>query len=203
MSVDNFKQIREILEFDSIDEFYFLQVLQRKKDALEGRKVNGTNNNSRLIKAYYVKSLEQFDFIKPEIIELCKVFNARAGINLNRRSFEKTAFQTLKLVTDNLINKNFDKVHKTYSSAAGKFSHDREKKWIVDLDGEEENTFDYIYNMAEFIDGLEPIGEKTVCRIPSKNGSHLITSPFNLKEFKDRYPKTDVQKNNPTNLFIP
>lgn len=31
-------------------------------------KVNGVNNNSRLVKAYYVNSLEYLDFITPEII---------------------------------------------------------------------------------------------------------------------------------------
>lgn len=203
MSVNNFKEIRVLLEFKSSDEFYFLQILQRKKDFKDGQKVNGTNNNSRLIKAYYIKSLEQFDFIEKEVIALCELFNARAGINLNKRSFEKTALQHLKLVTDNIINKNYDKVYKTYSSAAGKFSHDNNKKWIIDLDGDEENTFDFIYNLNEFITNIEPVGEKTICRIPSKNGSHLITSPFNLAEFKKQYPKIDVQKNNPSNLYIP
>ena len=201
--IDNFKIIKPLLKWNSSDDYYFLQVIQRKKDAVKGTKVNGTNNNSRLIKAYYIKSLEYLDFVTSEIIELCKVFNARAGINLNKRSFEKTALQHLKLVTDNIINKNYDKVYKTYSSAAGKFSHDSNKKWIIDLDGEDENSFDYIYNMNEVIYNIEPVGEKTICRIPSKNGSHLITSPFNLQKFKEKYPQICIQKNNPTNLFIP
>lgn len=201
--VNNFEQIKALLDWDNADQFYFLQVIQRKKDAKPGTKVNGTNNNSRLIKAYYVKSIEYLEFIEPEVIELCKVFNARAGINLNKRSFEKTALQNLKLVTDNLINKNFDKVYKTYSSAAGKFSHDKNKKWIIDLDGDKENSFDFIYNMNEIISNIEPIGDKTICRILSKSGSHLITSPFNLQKFKEEYPNIDIQKNNPTNLYIP
>lgn len=97
--VDNFDRIRKLLNFRSKDDFYFVQVLQRKKDH-NNTKVNGTNNNSRLIKVYYISSLEYFDFVKPEIIELCKVFGARAGINLNRRSFERMAFHHLKKVTD-------------------------------------------------------------------------------------------------------
>lgn len=203
--VDNFEQIRKLLEWNSEDDFYFLQILQRKKDAKEGVKVNGTNNNSRLIKAYYIKNAEYFDFIKPEVIELCKLFNARASLNLNKRSFEKTALQHLKLVTDNIINKNYDKVYKTYTSACGKFSHDSKKKWIIDLDGEEQNTFDYIYNLDDFLKRIQPYDydSKTICRIPSKDGSHLITTPFNVADFKKEYPELDVQKNNPTNLFIP
>jgi len=199
---NNFDIIKPLLKWDNNDQFYFLQVLQRKKDAAPGLKVNGTNNNSRLIKAYYVKSLEYLDFIEPEVIELCKIFGARAGFNLNRRSFEKTALQHLKLVTDNIINKNYDKVYKTYSSAAGKFNHDNNKKWIIDIDKEEMPLVDEI---KDFINTLQPYDEvnKIICEIPSKTGLHLITSSFNLGDFKKKYPAIDVQKNNPTNLYIP
>ena len=31
----------------------------------------------------------------------------------------------------------------------------------------------------------------------------IITKPFNLKQFKDKYPDIDVHKNNPTILYIP
>lgn len=75
---DNFDKIIPLLNWRTSDDFYFLQILQRKKDHKEGIKVNGANNNSRLIKAYYVKSLESLNFYKPKIIELCKLFNARA-----------------------------------------------------------------------------------------------------------------------------
>jgi len=199
--VNNFTQIRRLLDFKSNDDFYFLQILQRKKDHKDGQKVNGTNNNSRLIKAYYVKSIEQFDFIEKEVIQLCDLFNARAGINLNKRSFEKTALQHLKLVTDNIINRNYDKVYKTYSSAAGKFSHDNNKKWIIDIDKDELHLVDEIIRIIEKI---MPIGTpKIITTIPSKSGVHLITTAFNLQEFKINFPSIDVQKNNPTNLYIP
>lgn len=202
--VNNFEIIKPLLKWDNEDQFYFLQVLQRKKDAAPGMKVNGTNNNSRLIKAYYVKSLEYLEFITPEVIALCDLFNARAGINLNKRSFEKVALQHLKLVTDNIINKNYDKVYKTYSSAAGKFSHDNVKKWIIDIDKEEMESLEGI---KYGIEGLPPVtteGEsKIIAEIPSRTGVHLITTPFRLDFFKDLYPHIDVQKNNPTNLYCP
>ena len=210
---DNFNLIEPLLDFSDADSYYFVQVLQRKKDAKKDSKVNGTNNNSRLIKAYYVKSKEYLDFVKPEIIELCHIFNARAGINLNKRSWEKTALQHLKLVTDNLINKNYDKIYKSYSSAAGKFSHDNNKKWIVDIDKEDLPFLDVI-KLA--LRSCEPNigGSKVIMEIPSKTGVHLITSPFNreyfpkiLNQLLEPYQlenciNLDIQTNNPTNLFI-
>ena len=49
--IDNFEQISKLLTFTSEDEFYFVQVLQRKKDNPGG--YLGSNNSSRLIKAYW------------------------------------------------------------------------------------------------------------------------------------------------------
>ena len=200
--INNFHLIKPLLKFESKDDFYFIQILQRKKDHKQG-KVNGTNNNSRLIKAYYVYSEEYLDFITPEIIELCKLFNARAGINLNRRSFEKMALQHLKKVTDQIINKSFDKAAKAYPSVVGAFSNESDKRWILDIDDPVENEIN-MPAISDYIDTLQPIGEqKTVAIMPSKSGFHIITRPFNLKDFKEKYPEIEVHKNNPTNLYIP
>ena len=100
--VDNFEQIGNLLSFKSDDEFYFLQILQRKKDNPSG--YLGSNNSSRLVKAYYIKSKEQLFKQKEEIVKLCQVFNARAGINLNKRSYHKTAFNTLKTISDHFFS---------------------------------------------------------------------------------------------------
>lgn len=203
--VNNFKIIKPLLSWNSPDEFYFIQILQRKKDATPGMKVNGTNNNARLIKAYFVKSLESLEFIEPEIIELCKVFNARAGINLNKSSFKKLAIPFQRLILDNIENGNEDKLYKCYTSIVGKKSYDKDKKWILDIDSDDIEQGWNGPDMGDFIDTLQPnSGEnKTKTIIPSKTGLHVITSPFNLMEFRKKYPNIDVQKNNPTNLYIP
>lgn len=205
--VDNFDQIRKLISFRSTDDFYFLQILQRKKDHKE-MKVNGSNNNSRLIKAYYIHSLEYFDFIKPEVIELCKLFNARAGINLNRRSYEKMSLQLLRKVADQIMNKSFNKSYKAYSSVVGAYQHESDKTWIIDVDADQIHLCD---DIEDHITNIQPIGNKLIAKIPSKSGYHLITKPFNLKDAKKNavtkldnwFSKIEVHRNNPTNLYIP
>lgn len=200
MNVDNFDIIRELLTFNAPDNYYFVQVLMRKKDAKKGTKVNGTNNNSRLIKDYYIKSLEDFDFYKPEIIELCKLFNARAGIDLNTKSLLNTSWRALELLTANIQSNHLNKVHKIFASAAGKVSG-KDKKWIIDLDGDQVHMKD---DILKYIHSVEPFDkEKLIAEIPSKNGLHLITIPFNLSSFKDVFKDVDIHKQNPTNLYIP
>lgn len=210
--VDNFEKIRELLEFRSKDDFYFLQILQRKKDhKTSGMKVNGANNNSRLVKAYYIHSLEYFDFIKPEVIELCELFNARAGINLNRRSYEKMALQHLRKVTDQIINEEYTKACKAYPSVVGAYNNDTDKKWIIDIDNNlwtEEDVRDLV---EKELNNITPVGDKFIIALPSKNGWHAIVKLFNVSEARaglkayGLYDGQDdcIAKNNPTNLYIP
>lgn len=197
--IDNFDKIRELLYFNSDDDFYFIQVLQRKKD-YGHRKVNGSNNSSRLIKGYYVSSLKYFDFVTPEIKALCDVFGARAGINLNKRSFERCAYYHLKKVTDQILNGEYKKQPKAYNSVVGAHSNEKDKRWILDIDdvGRDANE------MVLFAERkCEPEGAKYITTIPSRNGYHLIMSPFNVQKFNKQYPDVEVHKNNPTNLYVP
>lgn len=202
MAVNNFKQIRGLLKFRSDDDYFFLQVLQRKKDRKDGQKVNSSNNNSRLIKAYYVKSLDHFDFIENEVIQLCELFNARAGINLNRRSFEKMAFQHLKKCTDQIMNREFHKAHKAYSSVVGSYNHDSDKRWILDIDKEDYNE-DFIKEVSGYVNSQKPDGNKIIAEVPSKSGVHIITKPFDKSKFGKEFPSVEVHANNPSNLYIP
>ena len=39
--------------------------------------------------------------------------------------------------------------------------------------------------------------------IPTKNGYHLITTRFDIMEFKEYFPDIDIQKKNPTLLYLP
>ncbi len=205
--VNNFEKIRNLLEFRSNDDFYFLQILQRKKDAKEGTKVNGTNNNSRLIKAYYINSVEELDFVEPEIIELCKVFNARAGIALNRRSFRTSALLHLQKAADQILNEDYDNACSAYNTVVGKHINENDKIWIVDIDVNDET---FVKQMIELIESLPPFGrKKEIATLPSRNGFHLITRPFRVdtyKEYmetnKELYPEIpSIHKNNPTNLY--
>ena len=48
-----------------------------------------------------------------------------------------------------------------------------------------------------------PEGDKVESVIPTKNGYHLITDRFDVMEFAKHFPKTEIQKKNPTLLYLP
>ena len=188
--IDNFSQISELLKFESDDDFYHLQILKRKKENPE------IGSNSQVIKTYYVYSVDYLQFIKPEIINLCEFHNARACINLNTRSLERAAFHTLKKITDIIMNKDWRSVYRAYDSVCGTFSTDKNKSWIIDIDVKDMTE---VNRVRDIIHLVEPIGNKTIDIIETKNGYHLITSPFNLSKVDIHH---DIHKNNPTILYI-
>jgi len=203
--VNNLELIKPLLEFKSNDDFYYLQILQRKKDPNPIGLPTGSNNNARTIKNYYISNLEYLDKKMPEIIALCNLFNARASIRLNKRSYEKVAYRTLQKVAGILANGEHSHLKTAYSKACG-HGHNAgsNKNWIIDIDDfEEPEQSKWLNDLQDYINDCRPEGNKILSKIPTKSGIHLITKPFDLQKFKNDYRDIDIHKDNPTNLYIP
>jgi len=198
-SIDNWDQIKAHLKFDGPDQYYFLQVLQRKKDHPEGTVV-GCNNNSRLIKPYYIYSVEQYDKYRKEISMLCQLFEARACISLNRLDVKDTCLAMMERLASNIRSGHYQQASKLFSTVSGATKGDGEKRWILDVDHKNRRA---INDMISLVDKLRPEGVKFVDLIESKSGFHIITSPFDVQEFKKHFPDIEIHKNNPTNILIP
>ena len=195
---NNFELIKSLLNFETADDFYHLQILKRKKENPE------IGSNSYVVKTYYIQSVSHLEKVMPEVVNLCDFNNARACINLNRRSFEKIGFHTLKKVTDQIMNRDFPSIRKAYESVCGSFPNESKRRWIIDIDVNDQEVVDKI---ARVINAIEPAENRQVATIPTKNGYHLITSPFNVVEF-NKYVSLqgdvpDIHKDNPTILFVP
>ena len=199
--INNFQQISKLLQFRSDDDFYHLQIIKRKKDHPE------IGSNSLVIKTYYIKSEDHLAKVEPEIIALCNFHGARACINLNRRSFEKMAFHTLKKVTDQIMNKDFKSVRKAYESVCGAYANESNKKWIIDIDNISIDGFNHQDSMIQLRSRIielqiEAGHLQSMNFIRTKSGIHIISAPFNLQKFREEFPDIDVHKDNPTILYI-
>ena len=190
--IDNFKLIKSLLEFPNDDIYYHLQILRRGKDHPELPAAN------RVIKPYFICSLESLDYIEEEIKKLCEFFGARAYINLAPKSIKKTTMLQLKYLAQRAYEGDFKKIWKSWNTCAGKIKGE-ESRWVVDID---DNNIKWNHIMDD-IDTLEPysIDTKYITNIPTKSGWHIITTSFNLQQFKEKYPDIDVHKNNPTLLY--
>ena len=189
--IDNFELIKPFLEFPNDDIYYHLQILRRGKDHPELPAAN------RVIKPYFICSLESLDYVEDEIKKLCEFFGARAYINLAPKSVKKTTMLQLKYLAQRVYEGDFKKIWKSWNTCAGEIKGEK-PRWVVDIDNNEKWNY-----VMDDIDTLEPysIDTKYITNIPTKSGWHIITTPFNLQQFKEKYPDIDVHKNNPTLLY--
>lgn len=205
--VDNFNVIRGFMKFENPGDFYFLELLQRKKDG--NNVVNGHHNTSRLIKDYYISSLEQYDNLKDEIVEKCNSNNARAYIRLNKRNYKTVSLAFAEQMLMKVrTSQDFRNPKTEIASIVGQY-HDagKEKTWIVDLDdvGIDDPK---VKKVIDIIAKVEPFDvEKVLSGIPTKSGLHLITKPFNHQKFstmvmEELGENIDVHKDNPTVLYV-
>lgn len=192
--IDNFELIKPLLKFPNDDIYYHLQILRRGKDHPELPAAN------RVIKSYFICNLESLDYVEQEIKDLCKFFGARVYINLAPKSIKKTTMLQIKYLAQRAYEGDFKKIWKSWNTCAGEIKGE-EPVWIIDID----DTNITEGPIIDLIDDLEPINpfgySKFIAEIPTKSGYHLITTPFNLQQFKEKYPDIDVHKNNPTLLY--
>lgn len=191
--IDNFEKIKSLICFNSPDDFYFMQILKRRKEN------PNLHSNSYVVKTYFFKKMEEFDFYRDEIINLCEFHNARAYINLNKRSFEKVGFKMLSELSDKIYNKDYKGIRKLYNSVVGKYSSDKNKKWIIDID---EKNLELNKEIIDYINNIHPSDNRYIDTIETKNGYHLIVKPFNPQSFKQDFA-IEFHKDNPTILYIP
>ena len=175
--VNNFEQIKSLLDFDG-KSIYLVWLVLRNKD---GNTEAKGNNRNRTIKSYYFQDLKHFEEREQEIIEICKIFNCRAYICLNKKPLENVLFE----IQDNLTDRLRQMMHGQIIGINGMLDHavmtantGGDKRWIVDIDTLDENIIDSI---EKDINNARSIySQNVIARIPTAHGVHIVTHPFNI-----------------------
>ena len=189
--MNNFKQIRSLLHYKNVGDFYFIQLFKRRKDNPDLAK------SEKLIKSYSVFSLEEYDKLEEHILELCTEHNARAYIRLNRRNSRDVALHMITQISLSMVSKQTNHMYKIYDAICGRFNAEEQPTWVIDIDGD-------INELGKVIDeSYHIIGQTdTFIKIPTLNGWHIITKPFNRMLFAQKFPLVDIHKDNPTLLYF-
>ena len=199
--IDNFDLIERLLTFENEDEFYMLQILKRRKENPEMK------GDSKPVKTLYIHRSGQLTELKEDLVFLARHHNARIYINLNVKSFRKCTCHCLAEMAKRIANEDFHKPYKIFDSVAGSAGAARDTRWIIDVDWPEiifESHLEplkrqrYIKDMSEFLKGIQPVGDKVIAVVPTKNGVHVVTKPFNSNDFSKVYTDDSIHKNNPT-----
>ena len=198
MKVDNFDLIKKhIHTSDDGSEFYMLQIMRRTKDQ---KGYDGKRKQS-VVKSYFISSPEYLEAKRDEIIGLCEMFNARAYINLNKKSYKQVSLKALEILAGKIAHEDYA-IKTLFESAAGQTGAcDGLKTWLVDFDSKDLDELERVKNIIE---SVEPKGvDKIVETVPTRHGYHLITRPFNKKVFYELYNENlDIHDNNPTVVYM-
>lgn len=197
MTIDNFNAFTPW--FDNLSDqgdFFFVQVIQRKKECNIG-----SNNN--VIKDYHFFDKKSFLDKKEEIITLCKTFNARAYFWINPRNCKEVQYEIIREALE-AIELGTHKLFKCVSKTIGRKRCNKYKsKWILDFDTKD---WSLINRYLEVIYRCRPDGVKVNTFTKTINGIHVISDPFDLEQFKQKVAiakldNIDIHKDNPTVLY--
>jgi hypothetical protein len=195
--IDNIELIKPLLNFENEGDFYMLYVFKRKKDQPEGERDN--HQSVRTIKTYCVDSVEYLEKRYDEIKQLCDMFKARAYIHVQKQNHKDVSLEMMVSLAERIRNgQNIQKG--LFDSVVGQIKT-YEKRWIVDVDSKDNKE---LLKVKLAIDSCPPFGkDKIISEIPTKNGYHIITDRFDVMEFKKHFPDVEIQKKNPSLLFLP
>lgn len=202
--IDNFKLIEPLFYFNEANNIFFhCQIVQRAKDHKPNKVKEGA------IKTYFIRSVEHLNKVKDEIIILCEHYGARAYINVAGKDFEAVNKLMLHKLAEYVYNGNISSINprKILNSSAGEVKS-RRPKWIVDIDDISDKD-----KVLEYLDDYFHVDEPPHyyyrnyyirAEIPTVQGCHLITTPFDLSKFRSAFPNIDVHKNSMgTLLYYP
>jgi hypothetical protein len=202
--INNLEQIKTLLKFENKNEFYFIQIIQRNKEHPD------LGNNNHLIKAFYIFSIDYLDKKWDEMVTLANTFNARIYIHLNRRNSYDIALDLMENLAHNIKSNQVNFLSDSYESVCGKYKgKGKDKTWVIDIDflmGKRIPSIDDVLRdkICKTLATIEPLNTtKIIANIPTKNGYHLITNPFNSEKFNKEFPDIKIHKNNPTLLYCP
>lgn len=183
------------------DAYFVIELMRRGKDNPDMPAANYHFKN------YYIRKPEDLDKYKQEIIHLCCMFRMRAYASVNIKSFKQVSLDTMAELARRIANNDYKKNYAVFESCSGQYCHSEDKQWVVDCD---DCTVDseYVAVIKSYIDDCEPAGiNKIITNFPTRSGVHLITTPFNRKQFADRCKylrfgdAPDIKKNHLTLLY--
>lgn len=205
---DNFNRFREFMQLpeqEGGDAYYVIELVRRGKDCPDLPAANYHFKN------YYIDTLAKYDKVQDEIRLLCRTLRLRAYVSVCRKSFRRVTMNTLAEMARRASLDDFRRPYAVFESCSGKDVDKDDRHWVVDVDDfVGYNTQEHCETIRNFINDCQPFEDRNKIELilPTKNGMHLITRPFDVKTFNicmgiftDMIPHPEIKKNHLTLLF--
>lgn len=206
MKMKNYKYLSDLLEFKGEGDFYFIQILKRRKENPE------MDLGVMRIKSYCIYSFKELEDLAPRIKEYCDRDNARAYLRLNKQNATDVTLRCIEQLSKNLREGNPKKGRKVWDSVSGQGG--KRNYWVIDVDKEHlEFNPDIIMEIEEMLtlhfSNVRKAEDFEFITNPTKTGVHIITKPFDVrqlydinKQFQDAHlPIIDINKDGNTLLY--
>ena len=179
--INNFDKLRQFLAeettfaADNKKSIIWIWVVMRAKDNAE--------HKERTIKSYHIQSLDDFDYKKDEIIELCKRYHCRAYICVNPKPVLNVLFSLQSIVMENIkneVNGGSSMLLKgMLDSAVMKSGSNGNKFWVIDVDSEDAKEQSIIFNKVD--NAQSGHDHNIIEQVKTVHGVHFITHPFDTR----------------------
>ena len=209
---DNFERYRQFIQLcgglpddnekGNLDRYYVVELMRRGKDNPDLPAANYHFRN------YYIYSWRDLDRYEQEIKTVCQMLNLRAYCSVNYKRMSQVALDTMAESARRLAAHDYKRFYSIFESCSGKYADRSNQLWVVDIDGEV--TEEQIASLRRFIRTMESdYADNVVFTMPTRNGKHIITHPFNLQQFTQGVLQHDpwltevptVKKNHLTLLY--
>ena len=201
--IDNFEFLSSWFDkLKSQDDFYFVQIIQRKKDGVQ---LPSYTSGARTIRSFYFFNKEEFIKQEPYIKELCDKNNARAYFWVNPRNTVDVACESIRQFAELIKNGTTRQGVAIYDRATGiSRSSKYDKLWIIDIDTKNSEYIKKVESIINYCRGKE--GNRIHYHIPTLNGYHLITDKFDKRQFAqelaiNNLDQINIHDDNPTLLY--
>lgn len=192
--VDNTKLIRQkLLDFKDPGDFYVCHVIQRAKD----KRADGTLNpgdtrdeGQRLIKSWYVDSMDYFEKKLPIMKEVADANHARLYFMPQVRNKLTVNRVLAKAIIDAIDETGLRYDHLVRTAVCGCHAS-RQKMWILDVDDEDFGGHELARKFADVLDeeifrwaqhAGGPGNNIYMARIyETRNGWGVVTKPFDVR----------------------
>ena len=197
---DNFKLYRAFMEIPESrsgveDRYYVVELIRRGKDNPGMRASNYHFRN------YYIYCKEQLDKYEEEIKTICETFGMRAYASVNYKSEKQVMLDTCAEYARRIAMHDYKKPQAIFESCSGKYVAKDNKCWIVDCDECDSFSGEYICVKEIVEECTSKYDRNIIAEFPTRNGMHLITHPFNVKQFREKCEACDVKFNHLTLLY--
>lgn len=162
------------------DKFYVIELMRRGKDN------PGLPAANYHFKSYQIYSFDDFDKFIPEIMQLCDIMRMRAYASVNWKSTRQITLNTIAAMATRVAKGDFKKIYSEWTSQTGLYSHRNENVWILDCDDISPSSQE-IAALVDMANSCKSQFERNVIDVfPTRSGSHIITRPFDVKEFSSK-----------------